>query len=138
MIKSTKLIRNLSFFLGGILSLIWLYPFILIFINSIKTKGEIFSNTLFWPENLTIENYPAAFEDLDYVKSFLNSFMITAVSVLLIVVFTSMAAYALSRNKRKSSSVIYFLCALTMLIPFHSIMIPLVELFGKINLLNPE
>lgn len=136
MMKSTKMTRNLIFFLAGALSLMWLYPFILIFINSIKTKGEIFSNTLFWPENLTTENYPAAFEDLDYVKSFLNSFVITAVSVVLIVFFTSIAAYALSRNKRKSSSIIYFLCALTMLIPFHSIMIPLVELFGEVNMLN--
>ncbi len=136
MMKSAKLTRNLVYLLGGILSLMWLYPFILIFINSIKTKSEIFTNTLFWPEQVTAENYPAAFEDLDYVRSFMNSFVITAVSVLIIVVFTAMAAYALSRNKRKASSIIYFLCALTMLIPFHSIMIPLVELFGKINMLN--
>lgn len=57
-------------------------------------------------------------------------------SVLIIVVFSSMAAYALSRMDSKISTAIYFLCAILMLVPFQSVMIPLVSLFGRFNLLN--
>lgn len=49
-----------------LLTLLWLYPFYLIVVNSFKTKAEIFQNTLNLPENATLENYPVAFEKLDF------------------------------------------------------------------------
>lgn len=122
--------------IGIITSLVWLYPFYLIVVNSIKTKAEIFTNTLMWPEALTWENYSKAFESLDFIHSLFNSVLITALSILLIVVCTSMGAYALSRNKSKLSSSIYFIFAIVMLIPFQSIMIPLIMIFGKVEMLN--
>ncbi|SFH85075.1 carbohydrate ABC transporter permease [Pisciglobus halotolerans] len=134
--KANKWHTYIVIFLGTLLSITWLYPFILIFVNSFKTRSEIFTNTLSFPLDPTSENYPRAFAELDYVQSFTNSLLITVVSIILIVFFTSMAAYALSRYKRKMSSFIYFICGATMLIPFQSVMIPLVGLFGKVSLLN--
>lgn len=123
-------------FLGFVLSLIWFYPFYLVIANSFKTKSEIFVNTLRLPADPTIANYVDAFVALDFVKSFLNSLIITVLSILLICIFTSMAAYALSRQKGKASSFIYFLFAICMLIPFQSIMIPLISIFGNFDMLN--
>lgn len=134
--KTEKMHNWLVIILGVVVSLTWLYPFVLIFINSFKTRREIFTNTLFWPEELTTENYPRAYEDLDYTRSFMNSLMITVASIIVIVLFSSMAAYALSRYPGKMSSMIYFICAITMLIPFQSLMIPLVSLFGQFDMLN--
>lgn len=119
-----------------LLTLLWLYPFYLIVVNSFKTKAEIFQNTLNLPENATLENYPVAFEKLDFFRSAWNSLSITAVSLFVIVICTSMAAYALSRNKSKISTGLYFVIAIGLLIPFQAIMIPLVSLFGKANMLN--
>ncbi|WP_321386851.1 carbohydrate ABC transporter permease [uncultured Enterococcus sp.] len=121
---------------GLLLVLVWLYPFYLIVINSFKTKSEIFKNTLNVPEQFTLENYPVAFEKLDFFKSAMNSVLITAVSLFVIVICTSMAAYALSRNKSKLSDRLYFVIAIGLLIPFQAIMIPLVSSFGKANMLN--
>ncbi|MGL4696682.1 carbohydrate ABC transporter permease [Enterococcus larvae] len=121
---------------GLLLVLVWLYPFYLIVINSFKTKSEIFKNTLNIPEQFTLENYPVAFEKLDFFKSAMNSVLITAVSLFVIVICTSMAAYALSRNKSKLSDRLYFVIAIGLLIPFQAIMIPLVSSFGKANMLN--
>lgn len=134
--KTEKMHKWLVIILGTVVSLTWLYPFVLIFINSFKTRREIFTNTLFWPELLTTENYPRAYESLDYTRSFMNSLIITVASIIVIVLFSSMAAYALSRYPGKMSSVIYFICAITMLIPFQSLMIPLVSLFGRFDMLN--
>jgi len=132
-----KKIRYLILVLTGVLvSLIWIYPLYLVIINSLKTKKDIFESTINLPETITFDNYPEAFDELDFIQTFFNSFLITTVSILLIVVCSSMAAYALSRNQSKLSSFIYFLLAISMLIPFQAIMVPLISIFGGADLLN--
>ncbi|WP_130859546.1 carbohydrate ABC transporter permease [Gracilibacillus phocaeensis] len=128
--------KYMMVFIGTVISLLWIYPFYLVLVNSIKTKAGIFESTLSLPSEPTMENYPTAFEELDFTLTFFNSVVITGGSIFLIVVFTSMAAYALSRRPSKTSSLIYFLFAICMLIPFQSIMIPLVSIFGAIDMLN--
>lgn len=122
--------------LGLVLTISWVYPFVIIFLGSFKPRSEIFTNTLLPPEQPTLENYPAAYEGLEFTQSFFNSLLITVLSIIIIVVFSSMAAYALSRAQTKTSTVIYYLCAMLMLVPFQTVMIPLVSLFGSVNLLN--
>ncbi|CAM4188558.1 carbohydrate ABC transporter permease [Lederbergia lenta] len=122
--------------LGLVLSLFWFYPFYLVIVNSFKTKAEIFVNTLGLPSEGTVENYPQAFGALDFVSSFFNSLIITVSSIFLICICASMAAYALSRRKGRTSSLIYFIFAICMLIPFQSIMIPLISIFGSFDMLN--
>ncbi|WP_244244637.1 carbohydrate ABC transporter permease [Marinilactibacillus kalidii] len=122
--------------IGIAVSLVWCYPFFLIIINSLKTKAEIFQNTLTLPSGLNVENYTTAFERLDFIRSAANSLLITVGSLVLIVFVSSMAAYALSRNTSKMSSILYFIIAIGLLIPFQGIMIPLISLFGKISMLN--
>jgi raffinose/stachyose/melibiose transport system permease protein len=57
-------------------------------------------------------------------------------SVLIIVFFSALAAYALQRYKTKLSTILFFMFAAAMLVPFQSVMIPLVALMGKIGFLN--
>ncbi|GIN88132.1 sugar ABC transporter permease [Heyndrickxia sporothermodurans] len=130
--KSTLIIG----IIGIILALLWLSPFYLMIVNSFKTKREIFTDTLKLPETFTFDNYVEAFKQLDFLKTLFNSILITVVAVVVIIVFSSMAAYALSRRKTKVSGFIFFLFVAAMLIPFQSVMIPLVSIFGKIELLN--
>ncbi|MBU8917857.1 carbohydrate ABC transporter permease [Neobacillus sp. 114] len=122
--------------LGIILGIIWLSPFYLMIVNSFKTKREMFEDTLKLPAGFNFDNYIEAFTELNFIQTFMNSVLITVVSVLVIIVFSSMAAYALSRNKSKISSFIFFLFVAAMLIPFQSVMIPLVTIFGKLEMLN--
>jgi len=128
--------NKLFVFVGLVLSLIWFYPFYLIVINSLKTKAEIFESTLNLPSSLNIDNYNKAFDQLDLVNTLGNSLFITIGAIILIVFASSMLAYALSRNTSKLSSIMYFFVAIGLLVPFQGIMIPLISMFGKINLLN--
>ncbi|WP_010287461.1 carbohydrate ABC transporter permease [Kurthia massiliensis] len=121
---------------GIILALIWLSPFYLMLVNSFKTKKEIFSDTLKPPTTFTWDNYVQAFKELDFLQTFFNSLMITVGSVVIIIIFSALAAYALSRVKGKVSTIIFFLFVAAMLIPFQSVMIPLVTIFGKLEMLN--
>jgi len=122
--------------LGILLGLLWLSPFYLMIVNSLKTKKEIFSDTLGLPKGFDFSNYTEAFTRLNFIPTFLNSLLITVVSVGVIIIFSSMAAYALSRNKSKVSTIIFFIFVAAMLIPFQSVMIPLVTIFGKADMLN--
>lgn len=133
---SNKWGKRGTLFVGIVIALIWLYPLYIVVVNSFKTKNEIFTNTLGLPQDFTFQNYKDAYIDLDFLQSFMNSLVITVVSVIVLVFFSSMAAYALSRNTSKLSGLIYFLFAIALLIPFQAIMIPLVSIFGKIDMLN--
>lgn len=131
-----KVHKILIMLLGLVISIVWIYPFFIVLFGSFKNRSEIFSNPLSIPMEPTLENYPTAFENMNFTQAFLNSVIITVISVGIIVIFSSMAAYALARMDSKWSTVIYFLCAILMLVPFQSVMIPLVSLFGRVNLLN--
>ena len=121
---------------GFILALLWLFPFYLMLSNSFKTKKEIFTNTLGMPKDPTFANYPQAYQDLDFMKTLFNSLFITLTSVILIVIVSALAAYALQRVKSKFSNVVFMMFVAAMLIPFQSVMIPLVTIFGKAQSLN--
>lgn len=130
--------RNLFFIeiFGLLLALLWLSPFYLMIVNAFKTKKEIFSGVLGLPKEFTTDNFVQAFIDLDFFRSLFNSLFITVVAVAIIILFSSMAGYALARNKSKLSGIILLVFVGAMLIPFQSVMIPLVSIFGKADMLN--
>ncbi len=134
--KSSKRNHYLIEFFGLILALLWLSPFYLMIVNAFKTKKEIFTGVLGFPKEFTTENFVQAFVDLDFMRSLFNSTVITVASVGIIILFSAMAGYALARNKSKLSGLIFLAFVAAMLIPFQSVMIPLVSLFGKADMLN--
>lgn len=131
--KIKKWVPNI---VGIVIAVFWMYPFYLMIINSLKTRKEIFEAPMSLPNSITLDNFKEAFVRLDFIQSFFNSFLITLGALVLLVLGASMAAYGLSRYKRKISKKIYLIVTLTMLIPFQAIMIPLISLSGKMNLLN--
>lgn len=124
-------------FISVILGLIFLSPFYLVLVNSFKSQKGIFSNVIGFPkENFTTSNYSGAFDKLDFLNSFKNSLIITVVSVIIIIIFTSMAAWILVRTKSKISTIIFLMFSASMLVPFQSVMLPLVNIAGKLHMLN--
>jgi len=132
--------RRTNFIVGLIsivLGIIFISPFYIVIVNSFKTQKGIFSNVMGLPEeNFTLENYSGAFTKLDFFNSFKNSLIITVASVVVIIIFTSMAAWILVRTKSKISTIIFLTFSAAMLIPFQSVMLPLVNIGGKLQLLN--
>ncbi|GAF41001.1 abc-type maltose transport system, permease component [Agrilactobacillus composti DSM 18527 = JCM 14202] len=131
--KTSKLVIALVSFLLGLL---WIFPFYLILTNSFKTPKGIFASVLSLPSPATGDNYVNSFKALDFLRSLGNSLIITVVGVVLIIVFSAMAAYALQRNHSKISGGILMLFVSAMLIPFQTVMIPLTANFGRVHMLN--
>lgn len=119
-----------------LIGLVFLVPFYYVVSNSLKSFSEILMNTSALPSVLQFQNYVNAFQQMEYLKVFMNSLIITVASNVLIVVFCSMAAYMLVRTKKKISNIIFMIFVAAMVIPFQSIMIPLIKVAGNLGLLN--
>lgn len=119
--------------LSWVLLVIYMIPFYLMFINSFKTRREIFADTTGVPSVWNFKNYADAAARMDFLHSFTNSIIITVFSVSLIVLFSSMAAWALCRDKSRKSKIIFYLFVSGMVVPFQAVMIPLVKWMSQIQ-----
>lgn len=119
--------------------LFFLMPFVLVILNSLKQKRDIIKNpfSLVAEKGMSLENYVTAFSKMNYMRTFTNSLFVTCLATLFVIVLSAMCAYYIVRAKNKFSNLIYSLMIASMIIPFQSIMIPLVSIYGaKLNLLN--
>lgn len=114
------------------LFIIFMIPFAMVVLNSAKTSREIIINAVALPENWgqlgnnisRIFNNPT----VDYLGAFGDSVIITVVSLLVIITFSSMAAWVLVRNEKKVWSILIFMIFVAaMVIPFQVLMYPLVR-----------
>lgn len=109
-----------------IVCLIFLYPLLIGFYNSFKTLKDVLLNPLSIDfDTLTFDNYSKAFAGMRYGTRFVNTLFVTAVSCVLILFFSSLAAYKLSRTDTHCSKIIYKIIFCFILIPFQCTMIPL-------------
>lgn len=122
--------------LAILLGLIFLVPFYYVISNSLKSFSDILTHTSSLPSVFVFQNYVNAFQQLNYLKVFTNSLVITVASNVVLIVFCSMAAYMLVRTKKKISNIIFMIFVTAMVIPFQSIMIPLIKTASNFGLLN--
>lgn len=125
-------LKLLEILIWGFL-IIYMIPFYLMFINSFKTRREIFANTTGLPSVFNISNYIDAAAKMDFLHAFTNSIIITVFSVGLIILFSSMAAWVLARDKSKKSKIIFYLFVSGMVVPFQAVMLPLIKWMSKLE-----
>jgi raffinose/stachyose/melibiose transport system permease protein len=119
-----------------IVALVYIYPLILVAINSLKTFQEIMANVMTFPTRLNLDNYSNAFTLMRYPSLFLNTLFVTAVGTGGVVLLASMAGYKLSRTKTRYSWFLFIVCVAPMMIPFQSFMIALVKIAKNLHLTN--
>ena len=113
--------------------ILFMLPFLLVVLNSAKTAREIIISPISFPVNwgqiwtnvVTIFNNPST----DYLGAFIDSVIITVLSLAVVALFSAMCAWALVRNKTKWSTVIFMFFVSAMVIPFQVVMFPLVRWF---------
>jgi raffinose/stachyose/melibiose transport system permease protein len=115
----------------SLLLIFFMTPFFLMVLNSIKTTQEFVTSPFSLPETIDFDNYIYAFSKMNFLTSFLNSVIITFLSVSFVVISASMMAYLLSRYKWKINKIIFAIFVASMIVPFQAIMIPLVSIYGN-------
>ncbi len=123
-----------------VLSLAWVFPILLVAINSFKKKVYISRRPFELPLGkmfVKLENYVGGIEKIQFFDAFKNSLFITVCSVAVIILCTSMCAWYISRVNSKVSSWIYYLCLFSMIVPFQMVMFTLSKLANMLHLSSP-
>lgn len=116
-------------------ALVFVLPVYVLVNLSLRPAGDV-SSPLRPVTSPTLGNYVAAWEQAGLAGALLNSTIVTSVSVVLIVVISSMAAYPLARITSRLSSTLFWLVLAGMLIPFQVALIPLYQTMRDVGLLG--
>ncbi|GIP21968.1 carbohydrate ABC transporter permease [Paenibacillus sp. J22TS3] len=117
-----------------LLALLFLSPFYLVMANSVKSLKEILLDAASLPAIFHWENYKNVWEVINFPHAFWNSFQITVISVILIVLFSSMAAYRIVRKPTRFNNFVFLLLISAMIIPFQSLMLQLVRVTSLLEI----
>lgn len=124
----------------SVLSLLYIYPIVLVVINSFKKKAYISKKPFAIPTgnmNVGLENYVRGIEKTDFIQSFWWTMFITVASVLVIILCTSMCAWYICRVKTKFTKGLYTMCLFAMIVPFQMVMFTLSKLANMLHLNTP-
>ncbi len=137
--RSRRLIRMIvQYAVNILLVLAFIFPLLFMASASLKTSNDvIFSDMesirgLLPVGSLTLNNYVAVFQLSPFLRFLLNSIIVSSISVLLGVFFNSLAAFALSRLQWKGQKLVLTLIIATLIIPFETIVIPLLLLVNNL------
>ena len=120
--KSTGMMMTVFF---AILSLAFLFPIFLVLVNSFKSKLYISDAPFQLPKAGTyvaLTNYFEGVRKTGFFPAFGRSLFITVCSVAVIVLFTSMTAWYITRVKSKFNSILYYIFVFAMIVPFQMVM----------------
>ncbi len=137
MIKSKRIITSL---LLATLATVFLMPIFIVLINSLKSKFSISQTPFELPDKTTfvgIENYIKGIRDTGFLSAFFWSLFITVSSVAVLIIFTSMTAWYLTRVKTLLSRIIYILLIFSMIVPFQMVMFTMSKTANTLGLDNP-
>ncbi|MGD6778578.1 carbohydrate ABC transporter permease [Sutcliffiella horikoshii] len=122
--------------IGILLAILFLIPFYFVIINSVKSFSEILIDAAALPTEVLFSNYAKVWEIIQFPRAFWNSLIITVLSNIGIVLISSMAAWKMVRTPGKFSKILFVIIVSAMVIPFQTVMIPLMKLGGALNLIN--
>lgn len=119
-------------------SLLSIFPFIWLTSTSLKGLSEdIFAyHPTIIPTDFTWANYIDVWHKVDFIAYFMNSMIVAALTVILNLVLSSLAAYPLARMQFKGKKVFFFSILATIMIPFQAIMLPVYIITLKLHLID--
>ena len=138
--KKIKFSNVLIFILLLALSVVFLIPIVTVIVNSFKDKFSISQTPFVFPNSETfagVENYISGINDTGFLSALFWSLFITVCSVAVIVLFTSMTAWYITRVKTRFNSLLYYLFVFSMIVPFQMVMFTMSKMANVLRLDNP-
>lgn len=123
--------------IGILITIVFLFPLLIIFFSSFKSEAEIFSQTAtLLPQTIDFSSYIDQFKNGNILKSFLNSFIIAIFSTMLSLILSIPCAYGIARFKIPFKKSILLVFLMTQLLPTSLILTPLFIMFTKLKIIN--
>lgn len=116
--------------------IVFVSPLYLVFVNSVKTVREIYLSPLGLPVEISWNNFERVMEKIDFGQALKNSLFFVVFGVAGLLVICSMAAYRLARHRTRVNKFVYLLLVSSILVPFQTVMIPLIKIIASIGLYN--
>ena len=110
-------------------------PLVIVFSSSLRTPGNMDTPLKLFQE-FSLESYLKAWNNMNYPETLFNSILTTSGSVLVIVVFATMAAYPISRIKKKTSRFLYYFFISGLVIPSQMVIVPIAQMISRLNISN--
>ena len=120
-----------------LLTAVFLAPIFIILMNSVKGNFYISDEPFSLPlgeKFVSLDNFVKGFTQSDFLQAFVNSAVITVVSVVGIVVLTSMAAWYIVRVKNRLTKTLYYAFTFSMIVPFQMVMYTVTYLAFELDL----
>ena len=127
--------RLLKHIFLSIFAFVMLYPLLWMLASSLKPDTEIFGNLSLWPSEFRWENYLEGWFGLrvSFTRFYINSLTVTVLSVIGNLLSCSFAAYAFARLEFTGRRFLFALMMMTLMIPYHVVLIPQYVLFLKLG-----
>jgi raffinose/stachyose/melibiose transport system permease protein len=121
----------------ALMTVTFLYPLYYMVINSLKTRTSYYKDPFSLPTfPFQWDNFSTMISQFRIFKLFLNSFIVSAGTVLILLVICIFSSYIFAKYRFKGRTVIYVAVVATMFIPSQVTIIPLYVLFSRIGLVN--
>lgn len=134
--KRFNIIYGLGWLFLLAFSAITIVLFYVIFLNSVKSKAEVFSNIWQLPKVLDLEKFPILLNEYKFAIYSWNSFIITVVALIVSMYIASMVSYGIAKFEFKGNSLLYHYFILGMMFPIKLGVVPLYILIRQLNLNN--
>ncbi len=118
------------------MTLVFAMPMVFTILSSLKTKVEIFAKPFALPATVQFSNYIEAWKGANMSQYFLNSLIQAGSTVIVLAFVSTLAAYALSRFRFKGNKFLTVFFMLGMMVPIHTVLVPVSYLIGALNLKN--
>lgn len=138
--KTNKGADTLIFLILFLLAVGFISPILIVLMNSFKGKFFISDTPFLLPNSETfsgLSNYTSGIAKTDFISAFGMSLFITVFSVAVIVLFTSMTAWYITRVKTKFNQLLYYIFVFSMIVPFQMVMFTMTKTANVLNLDNP-
>lgn len=120
----------------AILLIFLLFPFYWTFVTSIKPEKELYGSIVtYWPQSLTFESYRKLFFDFNFLQPMYNSFVVAAITMVISLAVSVLAAYAFSRYRFKGRKAFMIMFLTNNMFPTVLLLIPLYSIMRNIGIL---
>lgn len=108
-----------------ILTIIFIFPILLVFMNSFKSRLYVSTVPFAWPSGdmfVGLENYINGIKTSGFLMAFIRSVWISVMGVGVIILCTSMTAWFIVRVKNRFTKALYYIFVFSMIVPFQMVM----------------
>jgi len=111
-------------------------PFYYIVVNTLKTQPETAAQPLALPTSLYLDNYIEVFRDIPVLQSFLNTLYVTVLSIAIMLLIGSMAAFGVLIGRGRLASIVGVILVIAFVVPGQATLVPLYRMLAGVELVD--